>query len=116
MSGTGTSITRPWLGLVILVAAFIAGCGSSNASSSSSVTPTPTGSTSVGDIPDTATYLTYQALRYSLEYVEGWGIQLNTAGGVTISDKDSSEVVALPTRKGQTVSSYAAGDLTRLKK
>jgi len=47
-----------------------------------------------GDIPDSATYLTYTAPRYRVAYIEGWGRQ-GVGGTVTFSDKDSLERVAL---------------------
>jgi hypothetical protein len=90
----------------------VAGCGSSAASSKPAATDT-TGSTSSGDIPDAATYLTFRGQGYSLKYVEGWGIQLGPGSGVTIADKDSAEIVALKSG-GADISSFASSDLARL--
>lgn len=96
------------LGVSLLV---LAGCGSSQGASSS---PTGTPSTASGDIADTATYLTYHGTGYSLKYVEGWGIQQGPGRDVTMSDKDSSERVAIQnsTRAG----SLASADLARLRR
>lgn len=103
------------LALSIIVAAALAGCGSSG-SSTSSVDKTPgTGSSTAGDIPDTATYLTYHGRGYRVKYVEGWGIQQGSSG-VTISDKDSAETVSLTGGQGGTNAGFAARDLAHLAK
>lgn len=89
--------TRPALStaLGILLLVLAAGCGSSS-SSPAAGTPTDTGGARTsGDIADTAVYLTYAGSGYRIKYVEGWGIQLGPGQGVTISDKDSAETVAL---------------------
>jgi hypothetical protein len=96
--------------LVSLPVLILSGCRSSQ-STASSRTGTP--STASGDIADTATYLTYQGQGYSLKYVEGWGIQQGPGSGVTISDKDSSESVAVHASHS-TPSAFAATDLTHL--
>jgi hypothetical protein len=62
-----------------------------------SPTPEPAdsgGSTTGGDIPDNAVFLTYhdQAHGFSIEYVEGWQVTPGS-DGVVIRDKDSSETV-----------------------
>lgn len=63
-------------------------------------------STAVGDVPDSAVFLTYKdpTLGFSVQYVEGWQV-VKAADGVTIRDKDSSETIQLV--NGQTdVASY----------
>jgi hypothetical protein len=66
-----------------------------------------------GDIPDTATYLTYHGPGFSVKYVEGWGI-LKLRQGVQISDKDTSETVSIShTKTG--VASAAGTDVSRFK-
>jgi hypothetical protein len=105
-----SKISRYFLIFCSATLLFVAGCGSSHGASKSS---TP-GTTSAGDIPDTANYLTYRGSSYSLKYVEGWGIQKNTGGGVTISDKDSSETVTVPSSQISSVSHFAATDLAQL--
>jgi hypothetical protein len=115
------SLTRLAAGATILM--IVAGCASSAgtpspastaaagaaAAASSGGTPNPDASqaadtgigAAAGDVPDNAVYLTYHsaASRFSIQYVEGW--QVRTAqDGVTIRDKDSTElvrVVTLPT-------------------
>jgi hypothetical protein len=96
--------------LLLLLSA--AGCGGSSSTSTSSSTDT-TGTSASGDIPDTATYLTFRSQGYSLKYVEGWGIQLGPGAGVTIADKDSAETVA-PLSGGASILAFASSDLARL--
>ena len=67
------------------------------------------GGTTAGDVPDNAVFLTYRqaALRFSIQYVEGWQVTTKP-DGVLINDKDSSETVTvadLPTD----VASYVTG-------
>jgi hypothetical protein len=89
----------------------LAGCGKS---SSPAATPTaPAGRTASGDIPDTAVYLSYRGSGYSLDYVEGWTIRLGPGKGVTVADKDSSEVVAI-VAGSQPISVVASADQRRL--
>ena len=64
-----------------------------------SPTPEPIdsgGSTTGGDIPDNAVFLTYRdgSHGFSIEYVEGWQVT-PTIEGVLIRDKDSSETVTV---------------------
>lgn len=99
--------TIPALG--ILAALALGGCGSSGSSAGN--TGTAASNTS-GDIPDTATYLTYHGRGFSVKYVEGWGIQ-QSPSGVTIRDKDSAETVTLSGARS-TVAAVAAGDLAHL--
>lgn len=47
-----------------------------------------------GDIPDSATYLTYTAPQFRVEFIEGWGRQ-GSGATVSFSDKDSLERVTL---------------------
>lgn len=95
----------------LLTLSVLAGCGSGHGpSGSGSSTP----STAAGDIADTATYLTYHGSGYSLKYVEGWGIQQGPGGHVAISDKDSSETVAVRADH-QTVAAVATSDLAHLR-
>jgi hypothetical protein len=98
----------------LLATLLIAGCGSSG--SGNSPAATSTSPTSQGDIPDTANYLTYQGQGYSLEYVEGWGIQLGPGKGVTFSDKDSSEAATFPSSTSTTPRAFADRDLAQLAK
>lgn len=64
-----------------------------------------------GDIPDTAVYVTYRGAGFIVKYVEGWGILKLPHGAVRISDKDSSEVVAVNKVK-TSVAATAGRDLT----
>jgi len=52
------------------------------------------GTTTGGDIPDNAVFLHYKdkANGFNVDYVEGWQVS-PTADGVSIRDKDSSEIV-----------------------
>ncbi len=95
--------------LILFLLPVIAGCGSS---SNSSATPT----TASGDIPDTATYLTYQGSSFSVKYVEGWSIQTGPGSVVTIGDKDSSETVAVSRSDGRALAAFAGADLAQLAK
>ena len=59
--------------------------------------PDPTGGTTTGgDIPDNAVFLTYADVThaFSIQYVEGWQVS-PTGDGVAIRDKDSSETVQI---------------------
>ena len=67
------------------------------------------------DISDSATYLTYTAPRYRVEYIEGWGRQ-GVGSTVTFSDKDSLErVVLLPTPRGSLEAFVRGPELTALR-
>ncbi len=71
--------------------------------------PEGTGSTTGGDIPDNAVFLTYADTThaFSIDYVEGWQVT-TTAGGVEVRDKDSSETVTIvPTTTD--VAAYVSG-------
>lgn len=75
-----------------------------------------TGTTS-GDVPDNAVFLTYRdpKLGYSIQYVEGWQVS-QTADGVAIRDKDSSELVQVVS-PATDVASYVSGtDLPALRR
>ncbi|HZQ08621.1 MAG TPA: hypothetical protein VFD70_18710 [Anaerolineae bacterium] len=61
-----------------------------------------------GDIPDNATYLVYQAPKYSLQYVEGWAREALANDGVRFVDKDSFVSVALAPVPSGTVLDYAS--------
>lgn len=64
-------------------------------SAAATAAPTESGGTTTGgDIPDNAVFLTYhdQAHGFAIAYVEGWQVTPAT-DGVTIRDKDSSETV-----------------------
>jgi hypothetical protein len=92
-----------------------AASGSAIAPSSSQEPDTGTGTTA-GDVPDNAVFLTYKNATpgFSIQYVEGWQVTRDAAG-VTIRDKDSSEIVqvAPPTSD---VSGYVSGtDLPALR-
>ena len=52
--------------------------------------------TTAGDVPDNAVFLTYRqaAVRFSIQYVEGWQVTTQP-DGVVIHDKDSSETVSV---------------------
>jgi hypothetical protein len=58
--------------------------------------PEASGSTTGGDIPDNAVFLTYKDTThaFSIDYVEGWQVT-TTTDGVEVRDKDSSETVAI---------------------
>lgn len=104
-----------WPGMLgPIVLTFVAGCGTL----SSQATPTPTdtgGARTSGDVPDTAVYLSYRGPGYHIKYVEGWGIQLGPGKDVSISDKDSSEVVTV-THSTSPLASAASSDLSQLRR
>jgi hypothetical protein len=58
--------------------------------------PEASGSTTGGDIPDNAVFLTYKDAThaFSIDYVEGWQVT-TTTDGVEVRDKDSSETVTI---------------------
>ncbi|HEY8286213.1 MAG TPA: hypothetical protein VIJ28_17650 [Chloroflexota bacterium] len=61
-----------------------------------------------GDIPDSATYLTYVAPHFKVEYIEGWG-RRGSGTLVTFSDKDSLERVALPSVPRGSLAAFVRG-------
>ena len=73
-----------------------ASASGATASDSPSQPPDTGGSTTVGDVPDNAVFLTYKDVThgFSIKYVEGWQVTTD-ADGVTVHDKDSSEAVAV---------------------
>lgn len=105
-----TSLLR-FISLAVIAVVPLAGCGSSQGTSHS---PAGTPSTAAGDIADTATYLTFRGQGYSVKYVEGWSIQQGPGSGVTISDKDSSERIAVQASQAPNVS--AGADVASLKR
>jgi hypothetical protein len=72
--------------------------------------------TTTGDVPDNAVFLTYKdpTLGFSIQYVEGWQVTRDP-GGVTIRDKDSSELVQVVPPQSD-VAGYVSGtDLPALR-
>ncbi|MEO6207757.1 MAG: hypothetical protein ABIP77_07365 [Candidatus Limnocylindrales bacterium] len=115
--------------LPIAVSAILAACGTSSGATSAAtarIAPTdvsspasasqaPDTATAVGDVPDNAVFLTYQApaLSFEIQYVEGWQVT-PSADGVSIHDKDSSEEVRVVA--GTDAAAYiAATDLPALR-
>ena len=93
----GTLAGRPGLAALALCAALVA------------AHPAPAAASPArADIPDSATFLTYTAPRFRVEFIEGWGRQ--AAGQtITFSDKDSLERLALlPTPRG-TLEAFVRG-------
>lgn len=92
-----------------MLLALVSGCGTSASGSAAGTTAKQTPSVkrgAGGDIPDTATYLRYQAGTFSIEYVEGWVQRGLTNGGVRVSDIDSSEQVTVGARPSQPLLAY----------
>jgi hypothetical protein len=106
---------RIWPTLLLSALALVplSGCGSGTTLTSQRSTPAPR---SAGDIPDTANYLTYSGLGFTVKYVEGWSIQRYRDGRVTIGDKDSAENVVPIKKSAQQLTTYAANDLAALHK
>lgn len=73
-----------------------------------------TGTTS-GDVPDNAVFLSYRdpKLGYTIQYVEGWQVS-QTADGVAIRDKDSSEQVQVVPAATDVANYVSATDLPAL--
>ena len=69
----------------------------------------------VGDVPDNAVFLTYRdsTAGFSIQYVEGWQVTRDPAG-VTIRDKDSSEVVQVVPPQTDVASYVSSTDLPAL--
>lgn len=70
-----------------------------------------------GDIPDNALFLTFDSRTggYSLQYIEGWVVTEKPAGGVDISDKDSSESIRIePLPSGDLQAYVRQTDIPRL--
>lgn len=73
------------------------------------------GTTTGGDIPDNAVFLTYHdaAHPFSIDYVEGWQVT-PTGDGVVIRDKDSSETVQILASASDLTAYINATDLPAL--
>jgi hypothetical protein len=73
--------------------------------------------TAAGDVPDNAVFLTYRdsTAGFSIQYVEGWQVTRDPAG-VTIRDKDSSEVVQIVPPQTDVASYVSSTDLPALQK
>lgn len=87
-------------------------------SASAPATPEPSessGTTTGGDIPDNAIFLTYAdaAHLFGIQYVEGWQVT-PSADGVVIRDKDSSETVQVVGSVVDIPSYISATDLPQL--
>ncbi|HEX3428329.1 MAG TPA: hypothetical protein VHS36_05945 [Candidatus Limnocylindrales bacterium] len=83
---------------------------------SASQEPDTGAGTATGDVPDNAVFLTYRDATngFSIQYVEGWQVTKDPTG-VTIRDKDSSEVVQVGAAQTD-VASYVSGtDLPALR-
>jgi hypothetical protein len=75
---------------------------------------TGTGTTS-GDVPDNAVFLRYKDLKlgFSIQYVEGWQVTPDPSG-VTIRDKDSSEIVQIVPAQTDVAGYVSSTDLPAL--
>jgi hypothetical protein len=73
------------------------------------------GTTTGGDIPDNAVFLTYHdaAHGFAIEYVEGWQVT-PAADGVVMRDKDSSEQVTVVPPVADVVAYFTSIDLPAL--
>ncbi len=84
---------------------------STQPSSAASTTATPETANDAspsGDIPDNATFLTYQGPKYSLQYVEGWARESLANDGVRFADKDSFVSVTLAPVPSGNILQYAS--------
>ncbi len=72
--------------------------------------------TAAGDVPDNAVFLTYldTTQAFSIQYVEGWQV-VQASDGVTIRDKDSSEMVAIVPAPADIATWVSATDIPALK-
>jgi hypothetical protein len=93
---SGVPTTVPSAPVAIGAPSTSASASPAPASESPSQPPDTGGSTTTGDVPDNAVFLTYKdvAHGFSIQYVEGWQVTTR-ADGVVIHDKDSSETVAV---------------------
>jgi hypothetical protein len=78
--------------------------------------PDTGGGTTSGDVPDNAVFLTYRQASqgFSIQYVEGWQVTTQP-DGVRISDKDSSETVAVVAPSTDVAGYIDATDLPALR-
>lgn len=76
--------------------------------------PADVGTTS-GDVPDNAVFLTYRdgTLGFAVQYVEGWQV-VPDVDGVTIRDKDSSEIIRIVHGQSDPAAYVADTDLPAL--
>jgi hypothetical protein len=103
----------------LLVLLVVTGCNrSTTQSTTTNLTPNTTPSANAttnleqspkGDIPDTATYLTYHGPVYSLQYVEGWVQETLPNNGIKFADKDSLVSVTLTNNPSGSMADYARG-------
>jgi hypothetical protein len=73
--------------------------------------------TTIGDVPDNAVFLTFKdsTAGFSIQYVEGWQVTRDP-GGVTIRDKDSSEVIQIGPAQTDVASYVSSTDLPALRR
>jgi hypothetical protein len=71
--------------------------------------------TTSGDVPDNAVFLRYKdpTLGFSIQYVEGWQVTPDP-GGVSIRDKDSSEVILVVPSQADVAAYVSSTDLPAL--
>lgn len=104
----------PGIATLAIVLGMTACGGSASPSAAGTSNPHPTSGTGHdqspnGDIPDTATFLTFQGSRYSLEYVEGWVQQTLANDAVLFTDKDSFVKVTLQSLPSGSLNEYVTG-------
>ena len=75
----------------------------------------PDTGTTAGDVPDNAVFLTYHdsTVKFSIQYVEGWQVTRDP-NGVSIRDKDSSEVIQVVAGQTDVAAYISATDLPGL--
>jgi hypothetical protein len=75
----------------------------------------PDTGTTAGDVPDNAVFLTYHdsTVKFSIQYVEGWQVTRDP-NGVSIHDKDSSEVILVVAGQTDAAAYISATDLPGL--
>ncbi len=107
----------PLFGVVLVLAATAAGCGSSGSGyGAATMKPNQAESSPPGDIPDTQAFVAYRppGAAFSVKVPEGWGRR--TAGGaVVFTDKlNAVRIQSAPARTPLTVAAARQRDLPRL--
>ena len=116
------------LAIISVIGLVVGACGSAGlatpknpgdslapASASGATASEPPGSTTSGDVPDNAVFLSYKGANpgFSIQYVEGWQVTPEP-DGVIIRDKDSSETVAVVAPQSDVAGYVASTDLSAL--
>jgi len=115
-NGTQSSSALPSAAPPTVASPDASASAAATANGSASQEPDTGSGTTSGDVPDNAVFLTYRDTSngFTIQYVEGWQVAQDPSG-VTVRDKDSSEVVQVGPAQSD-VAAYVSGtDLPALR-